>query len=63
MKRYVLDSFAMIAFYEDEDGADITERILKDITSKKAEGFMSIINWGKFITALCENKGLLMLNV
>jgi hypothetical protein len=47
MKRYVLDSFAMIAFYEDEAGADITERILKDITSKKAEGFMSIINWGE----------------
>jgi ribonuclease VapC len=44
MKRYVLDSFAMIAFYEDEAGADITERILVDITSKKAEGFMSIIN-------------------
>jgi predicted nucleic acid-binding protein len=57
MKRYVLDSFAMIAFYEDEDGADITEGILMDITSKKAEGFMSIINWGEIYYSTMREQG------
>ncbi|MCX5895620.1 MAG: hypothetical protein NTZ51_07310 [Proteobacteria bacterium] len=47
MKRYVLDSFAMIAFFEDEPGADIVAKILRDIASKRAEGLMSIINWGE----------------
>jgi predicted nucleic acid-binding protein len=58
MKRYVLDSFAMIAFYEDAAGADITERILKDITSKKAEGFMSIINWGEIYYSTMREQGV-----
>jgi len=58
MKRYVLDSFAMIAFYEDAAGADITEGILKDITSKKAEGFMSIINWGEIYYSTMREQGV-----
>lgn len=46
MKSYVLDSFAMIAFFEDEPGADMVDEILRHIRSKKAKGFMSVINWG-----------------
>ena len=47
MKKYVLDSFALIAFFEDEPGADKVARILRDINAKKAHGFMSVINWGE----------------
>ena len=47
MKRYVLDSFALIAFFEDEPGADKVAGILRDINEKKAHGFMSVINWGE----------------
>lgn len=47
MKRYVLDSFALIAFFENEQGADLVARILDDINRKQANGFMSVINWGE----------------
>jgi len=47
VKRYVLDSFALIAFFEDEPGADKVAGILRDINAKKAHGFMSVINWGE----------------
>lgn len=47
MKRYVLDSFAMIAFFEDEPGADMVAEILGQINAKKAQGFISVINWGE----------------
>ena len=47
MKRYVLDSFALIAFFEDEPGVDKVAEILRDINGKKAHGFMSVINWGE----------------
>jgi ribonuclease VapC len=47
VKRYVLDSFALIAFFENEPGADKVARILSDINRKKSRGFMSVINWGE----------------
>jgi ribonuclease VapC len=47
MKRYVLDSFALIAFFEDEPGAGKVAEILRNINEKKAHGFMSVINWGE----------------
>ena len=47
MKRYVLDSYAMIAFFEDESGADKVAEILSQIIAGRAKGFMSVINWGE----------------
>ena len=47
MKRYVLDSFALIAFFENELGADKVAEILRDINRNKVRGFMSVINWGE----------------
>jgi len=47
VKKYVLDSFALIAFFEDEPGADKVAGILRDINGKKSYGFMSLINWGE----------------
>ena len=40
MKRYVLDACALIAYFNDEDGADVVEKIL----SKNDEVFMSVVN-------------------
>jgi ribonuclease VapC len=45
VKRYVLDSFALIAFFENEPGADKVARILSDINGKMSRSFMSVINW------------------
>lgn len=47
MKKYVLDSYAMIAFFEDEPGADNVAEVLSHIVAKQAKGFMSVINWGE----------------
>ena len=47
MKKYVIDSFAMIAFFEDEPGADRVTEILNDLINKKAKAFMTVINWGE----------------
>ena len=47
MKRFVIDSYAMMAYFENEPGADIVAAILKDLFNKKTRGYMSIINWGE----------------
>ena len=47
MKNYVFDSFAMIAFFEDEPGAARVGEALRQLFAKKARGWMSIINWGE----------------
>jgi predicted nucleic acid-binding protein len=47
MKRYVLDSYAMIAYFEDEAGADRVARILRQLIQGKAKGYMSVVNWGE----------------
>ena len=47
MKKYVMDSFAMIAFFEDEPGADMVTKILDALINKKAKAFMTVINWGE----------------
>ncbi|MHA1505869.1 MAG: PIN domain-containing protein [Candidatus Asgardarchaeia archaeon] len=41
--RYLLDTKALVAFFNDEDGADFVERILKDVDEGKVEGFVSSI--------------------
>lgn len=38
MKKYVMDSFAMIAFFEDEPGADMVAEILGVLINQKAKG-------------------------
>ena len=35
----------MMAYFEDEPGADIVAGILNDIIHGKTKGYMSIINW------------------
>ena len=47
MKSFILDSYAMIAFFENEAGADKTAEILHEIVQKKSKGYMSVINWGE----------------
>jgi len=41
MKQYVLDSYALIAFFENEAGAERVEEILKEMLLGKAKGYLS----------------------
>ena len=46
---YVLDAFAVMAYFENEPGAERVEQILKDAAEGKAHAFISIINLGEVI--------------
>jgi ribonuclease VapC len=57
MKRYVLDSYAMMAYFEDEPGAERVAEILSDIVSSRVKGYMSIINWGEIYYSTLRVQG------
>ena len=58
MKRYVLDSYAMIAYFEDEPGADRVARILGQLIRRKAKGHMSVVNWGEVYYNTMREEGV-----
>lgn len=58
MKKYVMDSFAMIAYFEDEPGADKVAEILNALINQKAKGFMSVINWGEIYYCTLRVQGV-----
>jgi ribonuclease VapC len=58
LKRYVLDSFALIAFFENEPAADKVAGILRNINGNKARGFMSVINWGEIYYNTMREAGI-----
>ena len=58
MKRYVLDSYAMIAYFEDEPGADHVALVLKQLMRGKAKGFMSVVNWGEVYYNTMREQGI-----
>lgn len=47
MASKVLDSWALIALFEDEPGADAVEHILHQATLERHRLFMSVVNWGE----------------
>jgi ribonuclease VapC len=58
VKRYVFDSYALLAFLEDEPGAAQVEKALREVMGGKAEGWLSVINWGEiYYTAMREQGG------
>jgi ribonuclease VapC len=54
----VLDSFALIAFFENEPAADKVAGILRNINGNKARGFMSVINWGEIYYNTMREAGI-----
>jgi ribonuclease VapC len=58
MKRYVLDSYAMIAYFENEPGADRAAQVLRQLIQGKAKGFMSVVNWGEVYYNTMREQGV-----
>jgi predicted nucleic acid-binding protein len=58
MKRYVFDSYAMIAYFEDEVGADRVAQILRQLIQGKAKGYMSVVNWGEVYYNIMREEGI-----
>jgi ribonuclease VapC len=57
-ERYVLDSFALLAYFEDEAGAAIVEEILGACDEDDAEAFLSIVNFGEVLYITEREQGL-----
>ncbi len=47
MKRYVLDSFSLLEYAENERGVNEVGEILKKALNDEAEVYLSVINWGE----------------
>ena len=58
MKRYVFDSYAMIAYFEDEVGAGRVAQILRQLIQGKAKGYMSVVNWGEVYYNTMREEGV-----
>ena len=58
MTRYVLDSYALITYFEDEPGADQVAQILSQLIQGKAKGYMSVVNWGEVYYNTMREEGV-----
>ena len=47
MKKYVLDSYSLLAYAENEKGADDVGNILIKALDNKAELLLCVVNWGE----------------
>jgi predicted nucleic acid-binding protein len=47
MATKVLDSWALIAFFEDEPAAEQVEKLLAQAATKKHKLLLSVVNWGE----------------
>jgi len=57
LKGFILDSYALIAYFEDETGAEKVEEVLKQAENGRADLLMSIINWGEVYYSIYRSKG------
>ncbi len=53
-KRYVIDSFALLAYLQGEAGAELVEKVLKD---KDCEVFLCTINLGEVYYVIAKERG------
>jgi len=47
MATKVLDSWALIAFFEDEPAAEQVERVLAEAAADRLKLLLSVVNWGE----------------
>jgi ribonuclease VapC len=57
MKTYVLDSSALMAFFEDRPGADQVEELLAKAAEAKRPLAMSVVNWGEVYYSVWRARG------
>lgn len=57
MKRYVLDSYALLAYAENEAGADKITNILTKALYNEVEIFVCVVNWGEMYYIALREEG------
>ncbi|MBU0479664.1 MAG: type II toxin-antitoxin system VapC family toxin [Proteobacteria bacterium] len=58
MKTYVFDSYAILAFLEDEPCAGMVEKALREVLQGKARGALCMINWGEIYYIVMREQGV-----
>ena len=58
MKRYVLDSYALIAYFEGEEGGKSVADILKKALDNTAEVYLCRVNWGEMYYIAMREQGV-----
>ena len=54
MAKFVLDSYALLAFFRDEPGADTVEKFLNEATEDKHELYLTSVNAGEVYYMSCR---------
>ena len=57
MKNYVLDSSALMTFFEDRPGADKVEELLAKAAEARHPLLMSVVNWGEVYYSVWRARG------
>ena len=57
MKTYVLDSSALMTFFENRVGADQVEELLAKAAEAKHPLLMSVVNWGEVYYSIWRARG------
>jgi ribonuclease VapC len=57
VKTYVLDSSALMAFFENRAGADQVEELLAKAAEAKRPLLMSVVNWGEVYYSIWRARG------
>lgn len=57
VNKLVLDSYALIAYFEAEEGAEEVKHLLQEAESGKLSLMMSVVNWGEVYYILHRSKG------
>lgn len=55
---YVLDSFALLAYFQDEAGAERVQHLLALAEKGRASLAMSLVNWGEVLYSLQRTRGV-----
>lgn len=58
MAHFVLDSYAMLAFFRNEKGRDKVEQLLNEAVANKHELYMTCINAGEVYYMTCRKESL-----
>jgi ribonuclease VapC len=57
-RRYVLDSFALLAFFADEPGRQPVTSVLRDAEAQEADVYLSTVNYGEFAYIAERRRGV-----
>ena len=62
MAKFVLDSYALLAFFRDEPGADSVEKLLNEAAEDKHELYITVVNAGEVYYMSCRKDSVAKAN-